>query len=545
MPKGIFNVPVAKNEPVLSYAPGSPERAEVKKMIAELRSKEVELPMVIGGKDVFTDRKVRIFPPHEINHTLGYYNQGDASHVEMAIDAALEAREKWANLSWQHRASIFLKAADLLAGPYRAKINAATMLGQSKNVYQAEIDAACELADFYRFGVKVMTDIYKMQPESAPGIWNYNEFRPLEGFVFALTPFNFTSIAGNLPVAPALMGNVSVWKPSKTAVYSAGVIMEVLREAGLPDGVINLVFASGPVVADVVLTHPDFAGIHFTGSTGVFQGIWKTIGDNIYKYKTYPRIVGETGGKDFIFADNTVKIPELTTAIVRGAFEYQGQKCSAASRVYVPKSIWPKLKQSIGEMLGTVKMGPPEDFTNFVNAVIDESSFDKLKGFIDRAREDKDAEVLFGGKCDKSKGYFIEPTVIQAKKPDYITMQEELFGPVLTIYVYADEKLDETLDILDKTSIYSLTGAVFSQDRYNIEKITKRLTNAAGNFYINDKPTGAVVGQQPFGGARGSGTNDKAGSVFNFLRWVSIRTIKENFVPPTNYLYPSFLPDEG
>lgn len=545
MPKGIFNVPVAKNEPVLSYAPGSPERAEVKKMIAELRSKEVELPMVIGGKDVFTDRKVRIFPPHEINHTLGYYNQGDASHVEMAIDAALEAREKWANLSWQHRASIFLKAADLLAGPYRAKINAATMLGQSKNVYQAEIDAACELADFYRFGVKVMTDIYKMQPESAPGIWNYNEFRPLEGFVFALTPFNFTSIAGNLPVAPALMGNVSVWKPSKTAVYSAGVIMEVLREAGLPDGVINLVFASGPVVADVVLTHPDFAGIHFTGSTGVFQGIWKTIGDNIYKYKTYPRIVGETGGKDFIFADNTVKIPELTTAIVRGAFEYQGQKCSAASRVYVPKSIWPKLKQSIGDMLGTVKMGPPEDFTNFVNAVIDESSFDKLKGFIDRAREDKDAEVLFGGKCDKSKGYFIEPTVIQAKKPDYITMQEELFGPVLTIYVYADEKLDETLDILDKTSIYSLTGAVFSQDRYNIEKITKRLTNAAGNFYINDKPTGAVVGQQPFGGARGSGTNDKAGSVFNFLRWVSIRTIKENFVPPTNYLYPSFLPDEG
>jgi 1-pyrroline-5-carboxylate dehydrogenase len=544
MPKGIFNVPVAKNEPVLSYAPGSPERAEVKKMLEELRSKEVELPMVIGGKDVFTDRKVRMAPPHEINHTLGYYNQGDASHVEMAIDAALEAREKWANLSWQHRASIFLKAADLLAGPYRAKINAASMLGQSKNVFQAEIDAACELADFYRFGVKAMIDIYKMQPESAPGIWNYNEFRPLEGFVFALTPFNFTSIAGNLPVAPALMGNVSVWKPSKTAVYSAGVIMEVLREAGLPDGVINLVFASGPVVADVVLTHPDFAGIHFTGSTEVFQSIWKTIGNNIYKYKTYPRIVGETGGKDFIFADNTVKIPELTTAIVRGGFEYQGQKCSAASRVYVPKSIWPKLKQNLGDMLATLKMGPPEDFTNFVNAVIDESSFDKLKGFIERAREDKDAEVIFGGNCDKSTGYFIEPTVIQAKKPDYITMQEELFGPVLTIYVYPDEKMDETLDILDKTSIYGLTGAVFSQDRYNIEKITKRLKNAAGNFYINDKPTGAVVGQQPFGGARGSGTNDKAGSVFNFLRWVSIRTIKENFVPPTNYLYPNFLPDE-
>jgi 1-pyrroline-5-carboxylate dehydrogenase len=545
MSKGIFNVPVAKNEPILSYAPGSPERVEVKKMLEELRSTEVELPMVIGGKEVYTDRKVRMFPPHEIKHTLGYYNQGDASHVEMAIDAALEAREKWANLSWQHRASIFLKAADLLAGPYRAKINAATMLGQSKNIYQAEIDAACELADFYRFGVKAMTDIYKMQPESAPGIWNYNEFRPLEGFVFALTPFNFTSIAGNLPVAPALMGNVSVWKPSKTAVYSAGVIMEVLREAGLPDGVINLVYASGPVVADVVLTHPDFAGIHFTGSTQVFQSIWKTIGNNIYKFKTYPRIVGETGGKDFIFADNTVNIPELATAIVRGAFEYQGQKCSAASRVYVPKSIWPKLKQQLGDMLATVKMGPPEDFTNFVNAVIDEASFDKLKGYIDNAREDKDAEVIFGGKCDKTTGYYIEPTVIQAKKPDYITMQEELFGPVLTIYVYADEKMDETLDILDKTSIYSLTGAVFSQDRYTIEKVTKRLVNAAGNFYINDKPTGAVVGQQPFGGARGSGTNDKAGSVFNFLRWVSIRTIKENFVPPTDYLYPNFFPDEA
>ncbi|SHE97024.1 delta-1-pyrroline-5-carboxylate dehydrogenase [Mariniphaga anaerophila] len=544
MSKGFFNVPVAKNEPVLSYAPGSPERAEVKKMIEELRSKEVELPMVIGGKEVYTDRKVRMFPPHEISHTLGYYNQGDASHVEMAIDAAIDARKEWAELPWQHRASIFLKAADLLAGPYRAKINAATMLGQSKNVFQAEIDAACELADFYRFGVKAMIDIYKMQPESAPGIWNYNEFRPLEGFVFALTPFNFTSIAGNLPVAPVMMGNVSVWKPSKTAVYSAGVIMEVLREAGLPDGVINLVFASGPVVANEVLTHPDFAGIHFTGSTGVFQGIWKTIGDNIFKYKTYPRIVGETGGKDFIFADNTVKAPELATAIVRGAFEYQGQKCSAASRVYVPKSIWAKLKQQLGDVLATVKMGPPEDFTNFVNAVIDETSFDKLKGFIDRAREDKDAEVIFGGKCDKSAGYFIEPTVILAKKPDYVTMQEELFGPVLTIYVYADEKMDETLDILDETSPYGLTGAVFSQNRYNIEKITKRLTNAAGNFYINDKPTGAVVGQQPFGGARGSGTNDKAGSVFNFLRWVSIRTIKETFVPATNYLYPSFLPDE-
>ncbi len=544
MSKGFFNVPVAKNEPVLTYAPGSPERKELQAKIAELHSTEADLPMIIGGNEVYTDRKERMFPPHEIAHTLGYYNQGVASHVEMAIDAALEAREKWAALSWQHRASIFLKAADLLAGPYRAKINAATMLGQSKNAFQAEIDAACELADFFRFGVQVMSDIYKLQPESARGMWNYNEFRPLEGFIYALTPFNFTSIAGNLPAAPALMGNVVVWKPSKTAVYSAGVIMEVFREAGLPDGVINLVFASGPVAADVVLTHPDFAGIHFTGSTAVFQSIWKKIGDNIYKYKSYPRIVGETGGKDFIFADNTADKQGLAIAMLRGAFEYQGQKCSAASRVYIPESIWPDVKKLLGNELATVKMGPPEDFANFVNAVIDEASFNKLKGFIDGAREDKDAEVIFGGNCDKSVGYFIEPTVIQAKKPDYITMQEELFGPVLTVYVYDDEKMDETLDILDKTSIYALTGAVFSQNRYNIEKITKRLEHAAGNFYINDKPTGAVVGQQPFGGARGSGTDDKAGSIFNFLRWTSIRTIKETFSPAMDYTYPNFQPDQ-
>jgi len=543
MPKGIFNVPVAKNEPILSYAPGTAERASLKAKIAELRSDEVDLPMVIGGKDVFTDRKVRIFPPHDIQHTLGYYNQGDASHVEMAIDAALEAKEKWANLSWQHRASIFLKAADLLTGPYRDKINAATMLGQSKNAFQAEIDAACELADFFRFGVQVMTDIYKIQPESAKGMWNYNEFRPLEGFIFALTPFNFTSIAGNLPAAPALMGNVVVWKPSKTAIYSAGVIMEIFREAGLPDGVINLVYASGPVAAQSVLTHPDFAGIHFTGSTGVFQSIWKTIGDNIYRYKSYPRIVGETGGKDFIFADNTVDKQALAIAMLRGAFEYQGQKCSAASRVYIPESIWEEVKEIFGKELATVKMGPPEDFTNFINAVIDEASFDKLKGFIDRAKEDEDAEVIFGGNCDKSVGYFIEPTVILAKNPKYVTMEEELFGPVLTIYVYEDEKMDEALDILDKTSIYALTGSVMSQDRYNIEKITKRLENCAGNFYINDKPTGAVVGQQPFGGARGSGTDDKAGSIFNLLRWTSIRTIKETFVSPKSYTYPNFQPD--
>jgi 1-pyrroline-5-carboxylate dehydrogenase len=544
MSKGIFNVPLAKNEPVLSFAPGNQERIELQAKIKELRSTEVDLPMVIGGLDVFTDRKIRMFPPHETAHTLGYYNQGDSSHVEMAIDAALSAKENWANLSWQHRAAIFLKAADLLSGPYRAKINAATMLGQSKNAFQAEIDAACELADFFRFGVKVMTDIYKIQPESSPGMWNYNEYRPLEGFIFALTPFNFTSIAGNLPAAPAMMGNVVVWKPSKTAVYSAGVIMEIFKEAGLPDGVINLIYASGPVAAEAVLTHPEFAGIHFTGSTGVFNSIWKTIGENISKYKSYPRIVGETGGKDFIFADNTADKQALAIAMLRGAFEYQGQKCSAASRVYMPKSIWADVKEILGKELATVKMGPPEDFTNFINAVIDEPSFDKLKRFIDQAKADKDAEVIFGGNCDKSVGYFIEPTVIQAKKPDYITMEEELFGPVLTIYVYQDEKMDETLDILDKTSIYALTGAVMSQNRYNIEKITKRLENCAGNFYINDKPTGAVVGQHPFGGARGSGTNDKAGSIFNMLRWTSIRTIKETFVTPKNYTYPNFQPDK-
>ena len=544
MPKGFYNVPEPKNEPVKSYAPGSPERAELKRKIEELRSIEVELPMIIGGKEVTTDRRIAISPPHDIKHTLGYYYQGDESHVQIAIDSALDARKKWAALSWHHRASIFLKAADLLAGPYRQKMNAATMLGQSKNAYQAEIDAACELADFFRFGVKCMADIYKMQPQSAPGLWNYNEFRPLEGFVFALTPFNFTSIAGNLPAAPALMGNVVVWKPSKTAIYSAAVIMEVFMEAGLPDGVINLVYVSGPVAAKVVLSHPEFAGIHFTGSTKVFQGVWKTIGENIFRYKSYPRIVGETGGKDFIFADNTADRQALAIAMVRGAFEYQGQKCSAASRCYIPESIWNDVKERMGKALATVKMGPPEDFTNFINAVIDEAAFDKLTGFIERAKTDEDAEVIFGGKHDKSVGYFIEPTVILAKKPDYITMVEELFGPVLTIYVYEDDKMDETLDILDKTSIYALTGAVMSQDRYNIAKITSRLENAAGNFYINDKPTGAVVGQQPFGGARGSGTDDKAGSVFNFLRWTSIRTIKETFVPPHDYMYPGFFPDK-
>ncbi len=543
MLKGFFNVPVPKNEPVKSYAPGSAERKDLKEMINILLSQEIDIPMCIGGKDVTTDEKIRVFPPHDFNHTLGYYHQGNENHVKDAIDSALAAKDEWNNVSWQHRAAIFLKAADLISGPYRSKINAATMLGQSKNAYQAEIDSACEMADFLRFGVHCMTEIYKMQPESSPGIWNYNEFRPLEGFVYALTPFNFTSIAGNLPASPAMMGNVVVWKPSKTAVYSAAVLMEIYKEAGLPDGVINLVFVSGPVAAKVVLTHPDFAGIHFTGSTEVFQNIWKTIGENIYRYKSYPRIVGETGGKDFIFADPTSDVKKLATAFVRGSFEYQGQKCSAASRVYIPESIWEEFWKLSKVQLDEIKIGTPEDFTNFMNAVIDESSFDKLKGFIDNARNTADAEVIYGGGCNKTMGYFIQPTVILAKKPDYITMKEELFGPVVTVYIYKDEELDKTLDILDKTSIYALTGAIFSQNRYNIEKMAKKLENTAGNFYINDKPTGAVVGQQPFGGARGSGTNDKAGSVFNFLRWVSIRTIKETFVAAEHFSYPNFQPD--
>ena len=544
MPKGIFNVPVAKNEAVRTYAPGSDERKKLQAKVAEMRSVEMELPMVIGGNEVTTDRRKRIAPPHDHKHTLGYFSEGDASHVQMAIDAALEARKEWANMGWQHRAAIFLKAADLIAGPYRDKMNAATMLGQGKNAFQAEIDSACEIIDFLRFGVKCMTEIYEIQPESGNGIWNYNEYRPLEGFVFALTPFNFTAIAGNLPSAPAMMGNVVVWKPSNTAVYSAAVIMEVLREAGLPAGVINLVHVSGPVAGDVIFNHAEFAGIHFTGSTEVFQRIWKTIGENIYKYKSYPRIVGETGGKDFIFADPTADPQSLAVAMLRGAFEYQGQKCSAASRAYVPESIWDEVKERFGKMLATVKMGPVEDFTNFVNAVIDEKSFDKIAAYIDGAKKSPDAEVIFGGACDKSVGYFVEPTVILAKKADYITMVEEIFGPVLTVFVYEDEKMDETLKVLDKTSIYALTGAIFSQNRYNIEKMAKCLENAAGNFYINDKPTGAVVGQQPFGGSRGSGTNDKAGSVFNLLRWTSIRTVKETFVSPKDYLYPNFMPDQ-
>ena len=538
MPKGIFNVPKAKNEPILSYAPGTTEREELKAQVKVFREVEVDIPMYIGGEEVRTGDKKSIHPPHDIKHCLGYYHQGDETHVYQAIDAALKAKPQWEALSWEHRASIFLKAADLLAGPYRQKINAATMLGQSKNAFQAEIDAACEFADFLRFNVQYMTEIYADQPESAPGIWDRVEYRPLEGFVFALTPFNFTSIAGNLPSAPALMGNTVVWKPSKTAVYSANIIMQLFKEAGLPDGVINLVYASGPVAAKVIFEHPEFTGIHFTGSTAVFQSMWKTIGENIHKYKTYPRIVGETGGKDYIFAHKSCDAQAVATAIVRGGFEYQGQKCSAASRVYIPESRWAAIKGYLGAQMAEVKLGTPEDFSNFVNAVIDEDSFNKLSKAIDDAKESKEAEVIFGGNYDKSVGYFIDPTIIQTTNPKYATMEEELFGPVVTLYVYKDAELDATLDILDSTSMYALTGAIFSQDRYAAEMLTKRLTHTAGNFYINDKPTGAVVGQQPFGGSRGSGTNDKAGSAINLMRWVSPRTIKETFVPAKDFKYP-------
>ena len=544
MLKGFFNVPTPVNETILNYAPGSKERALLKEAIAEARSKELDVPMYINGKEVYTDKKVAIRPPHDHQHILGYYSQGNKSHVEDAIEAALAAKSNWENLAWEHRAAIFLKAADLIAGPYRYKLNAATMLGQSKNAFQAEIDAACELIDFLRFNVKYMTDIYQQQPPVSPrGTWNRVEQRPLEGFVFALTPFNFTAIAGNLPTSAAMMGNVVVWKPSNTQIYSANVLMEIFREAGLPDGVINLVYVSGPDAGEVIFNHADFAGIHFTGSTAVFQNIWKTIGNNIHKYKTYPRIVGETGGKDFILVHGSADAAASSTAILRGSFEYQGQKCSAASRIYIAKSIWPTVKEQLTRDLATLKMGSTEDFGNFINAVIDEKSFDKLAKYIDDAKKDKDIEIIAGGNYDKTKGYFIEPTVIVTKNPKYVTMCEELFGPVVTIFVFEDKDFDKTLEIIDQTSMYALTGAVLAQDRYVLEKATHALRNAAGNFYINDKCTGAVVGQQPFGGARGSGTNDKAGSMINLLRWVSPRAIKETFDPASDYRYP-FLEQE-
>jgi len=538
MSKGVYNVPEPVNEPVKQYAPGSTEKAELEAKLKGMKSEQIEIPMFIGGEEVRSGNLVPISPPHDHQHILGNYHQGDKSHVEQAIEAAMAAKKEWANMDWEHRASIFLKAADLLAGPYRQAINASTMLGQSKNAFQAEIDAACELIDFLKFNVKYMTEIYKQQPESAPGMWNRVEHRPLEGFVFALTPFNFTSIAGNLPSAPAMMGNTVVWKASKTQIYSAKVLMDLFREAGVPDGVINLVFVSGPDAGEVVFNHPDFAGFHFTGSTGVFQNIWKTVGENIHKYKTYPRIVGETGGKDFIMAHKSADAKALATAIIRGAFEYQGQKCSAASRAYIPDNLWEEVKGYILEDLASIKMGDVEDFGNFVNAVIDEASFDNISSYIESAKTDPDVEIIAGGGTDKSKGYFIEPTVIVAQDPRYTTMCEELFGPVITIHVYEADKFDEMLDIVDTTSIYALTGAIFAQDRYAIELGSKKLVNAAGNYYINDKPTGAVVGQQPFGGARGSGTNDKAGSMINLLRWVSPRTIKETFVPARDYRYP-------
>jgi 1-pyrroline-5-carboxylate dehydrogenase len=539
MPKGVFKVPDPRNEPVKSYAPGSPERSELKAAYdAMYNAQAADIPMYIGSRQVLTSEKLPISPPHEHKKVIAYLNRGNASHVQEAIDAALTIRQRWAAMSWEHRAGIFLKAAELLAGPYRARMNAATMLGQSKNAFQAEIDAACELIDFFRYNVAYMQQIYMDQPVSSPGIWNRLEYRPLEGFVFALTPFNFTSIAANLPAAPALMGNVVVWKPADSQVYSAQIIMELFREAGLPDGVINLVTVEGPVAGKVIFNHPDFAGLHFTGSTGVFRQLWKEIGMNIGTYKSYPRIVGETGGKDFVVAHSSASAAEVATALSRGAFEFQGQKCSAASRAYIPRSLWPEVKERLVRDVNSFKVGSPVDFSNFINAVIDRKAFDKIKGYIDYIRTQPDAEIIAGGNCDDREGYFIHPTVVVTTNAKFRTMCEEIFGPVLTIYVYDDELWADTLYLIDQTGDYALTGAILSKDRFAIEQATRLLENAAGNFYVNDKPTGAVVGQQPFGGARGSGTNDKAGSYLNLIRWVSPRTIKETFVPATDYRYP-------
>lgn len=538
MANGFFKVPIAVNEPVKSYAPGTPEREEVLKTYKKMYNSTVEVPLYINGKEVRTGNTATMSPPHDHKHILGTYHLAEKKHVQEAIDTALEARKNWAKMPWQNRAGIFLRAAELIAGPYRAKINAATMLGQSKNIFQAEIDAACELIDFLRFNVQYMTEIYAEQPESTSGAWNRLEYRPLEGFIYAITPFNFTAIAGNLPASAALMGNVAIWKPSDSQVYSAKVIMDVFKEAGVPDGVINVVMGNPVMISETLINHPDFSGLHFTGSTDVFKILWKQIGNNIDKYKTYPRIVGETGGKDFIVAHKSSDPIQVATAISRGAFEFQGQKCSAASRCYISKSIWPAVKEQLAKDLKSFKMGSPEDMGNFITAVIHEGSFDKLASYIDRAKKDANAEVILGGNYDKSKGYFIEPTVILTEDPKYTTMCTELFGPVVTIYVFDDSKWEETLKLVDGTSEYALTGAVFSEDRYALQLAMEILENAAGNFYINDKPTGAVVGQQPFGGARASGTNDKAGSKLNLLRWVSPRMVKETFVSPVDYRYP-------
>lgn len=541
---GFFKVPNAVNEAVLDYAPNSKEKLDLKKALADARALIIDIPMYINGQEIRTGKTKAIFPPHDLQHQIGTFHRGEEAHVHMAIEAALAAKPAWENMPWEQRAAIFLKAGELLAGPYRAKMNAATMLAQSKNAYQAEIDSACELIDFLRFNVQYMSEIYADQPSAnSKTIWNRLEHRPLEGFTFALTPFNFTAIAGNLPSSMAMMGNVVVWKPAFTQIYSAKVIMEIFMEAGLPAGVINLIYTDGPVTGNVIFNHPDFAGLHFTGSTGVFRGMWNAIGANIHKYKTYPRIVGETGGKDFVLVHKSADVDTTVTALARGAFEYQGQKCSAASRAYIPSNLWPEVKVKLIAEVATMKVGPTEDFRNFVNAVIDEKAFDKITSYIEKAKSDSNAEIICGGESDKTKGYFIHPTIILAKEPNYITMCDELFGPVLSIYVYEENEFEKALELVNTTSEYALTGAVIAQDRYAITEATEYLRHAAGNFYINDKPTGAVVGQQPFGGSRASGTNDKAGSKANLLRWTSTRTIKETLVPVKNYRYP-FLSEE-
>ncbi len=540
---GYFNYPMPANEPVLSYAPGSAEKKRLKEVLAELKAQVADIPMYIGGAAVRTNKKIMIHPPHEIAHALGFFHEGGEKHVQQAIDAALAAKEGWAAMSWENRANIFLKAADLMATKYRPYMNGTTMLGQSKNAYQAEIDAACELIDFLRFNVHYLSEIYRQQPVSSPGMHNRLEFRPLEGFVLAITPFNFTAIGGNLPSSAAMCGNTVVWKPAYTQVYAAQLFMRVLQEAGLPAGVINLIYVDGPALGKICFGHRDFAGIHFTGSTGVFNNIWETIGRNIARYKTYPRIVGETGGKDFVLVHKSADPDVVAVALLRGAFEYQGQKCSAASRAYIPSNLAAAVKKKLVAAVKTLKMGVVDDFSNFINAVIDEKSFDKIKSYIDKAKKDDQAAIWVGGNADKSKGYFIEPTVIETKDPLSVTMCEEIFGPVLTVYVYPANGFEKVMDLVDTTSPYALTGAIIAQDRSAVERATDRLRQSAGNFYINDKPTGAVVGQQPFGGARASGTNDKAGSMLNLYRWLSARTIKETFHPPTDYRYP-FLAEE-
>ena len=540
MSDAYYTVPPAVNEVPLDYAPGTPERTALQEQLKQMKATQLEVPMTIGGKKITTDTKVPMHPPHELRHTLGHYHKGGAEHVNMAIEAAMKAKPAWESMPWQERAAIFLKAADLIAGPYRYKMNAATMLGQSKTPHQSEIEAVAELCDFFRFNAQFLTEIYEDQPLSEPGsgVWNRMEYRPLEGFIFAITPFNFTAISGNLPAAPALCGNTVIWKPAETQVYAAGILMEILEEAGLPDGVINLLLVDGPQAGDIIFSNPDFGGLHFTGSTKVFQTLWQIIGKNITKYRSYPRIVGETGGKDFVLVHPSSNVDQVVTALVRGAYEYQGQKCSAASRAYLPQSLWPGIKEGLMRDVKSLKMGNVEDFSNFMGAVIDEAAFDKISGYIAQAKKDDKAEILIGGGYDKSEGYFVEPTVIEAKDPNYTTMEEEIFGPVLTVYVYEDEKFDEVIDLVDNTSPYALTGAIFARDRGVVHEVTQRLRHAAGNFYINDKPTGAVVGQQPFGGARGSGTNDKAGSIMNLYRWISPRAIKENFTAPKDYRYP-------